>query len=122
MELEVSPQELTALNDVLRSTIEKWGWALPTAYWKNSGLQRLDKQALSYSRIRKLDSDFKEWAASRRFCAMEQMKESSFFQLARLATFCLGKVRTDGRWQTSTGCCPCWEARKKSDSARRASP
>lgn len=98
VELEVSPQELTALNDVLRSYNRKMGLGVTHGLLENSGLQRLDgKQALSYSRIRKLDSDFKR--VGRQQAVLQamgrQMKELSFFQLARLATLCLGKVRTD---------------------------
>ncbi len=59
VEIEVSKKELTQLNSILKYYNQQIGKKQNDGLLKKSGLQKLTgKQALSYSRIRKIDSDF----------------------------------------------------------------
>ena len=55
------------------------------------------KQALSYSRIRKIDSDFQRAGRQQKVlqAMLESAKQMNFFTMARLAWTCLREVRTD---------------------------
>lgn len=98
VEIDVTEAELPHLNDVLMAYNKKTGLSPKYELVTAAGEQRLSgKQALSYSRIRKLDSDFKR--ASRQQTVIKamlhQLKELDFFSLARLVAGQLNKVRTD---------------------------
>ena len=98
VEVEVSPEELSPLNDVLAAYNLKIGLGATDGALRESGLHLLNgRQVLSYCRIRKLDSDFQRTDRQRRVLASAAAKLSdmSFFSLARLVAANLGKVQTD---------------------------
>lgn len=98
VEVEVSPEELPRLNETLAAYNLNVGLEASDGAVAESGLQLLNgRQALSYCRIRKLDSDFKRASRQRRVleAAIEKLSEASFLSLTRLITASLGKVKTD---------------------------
>lgn len=98
VEIDLTEAELPYLNDVLKAYNKKSGLSSTHGLVTEAGVQLLDgKQALSYSRIRKLDSDFKR--ADRQQAVLKamlaQLTTLDFFTLARLVASQLSKVRTD---------------------------
>lgn len=98
IDIDVTEAELPYLNDVLMAYNKKTGLSPKYELVTTAGEQRLSgKQALSYSRIRKLDSDFKRAGRQQTVikAMLTQLKELDFFSLARLVAGQLNKVRTD---------------------------
>ena len=92
IELEITEAERTHLNRLL----EESGQAQEKL--SASGLQRLSgAQALMYSRIRKLDSDFQRTSRQQAVIAalLREMSRFSRWDLFKLAVKNLGRVKTD---------------------------
>jgi len=90
VELEVTSKELPYLNSLLAD------YGLSPL--KEAGLQRLNgTQALCYSRIRKLDSDFQRTSRQQAVIAamLDRLKGKSKWELIRLALQNLDLVQTD---------------------------
>lgn len=98
VELEVTEAEREQLNGILAAYNRGLKLNPSDGRLKQSGRVRLSgKQALSYSRIRKMDSDFQRAGRQQKVLAamLESAKQMNFFTLARLAWTCLREVRTD---------------------------
>lgn len=98
VEVEVTEAEWKPLNDILKGYNQKLGLGATHGLLKSPGLQTLDgKQALSYSRIRKPDSDFARTGRQQTVitAALKRLRQMDFFTLARAAYACLGQVKTD---------------------------
>ncbi|MEG0640563.1 MAG: LCP family protein [Clostridia bacterium] len=98
VEVELSDKELKQLNSILKFYNQKTGVNAKDGLAQAAGLQRLTgKQALSYSRIRKMDSDFKR--TSRQHVVLlgilKQLTTLDFPALAKLATDNLSRVKTN---------------------------
>ena len=96
IEAEIAPRELSALNEMIESYNADYG--LTGGLLDASGLQTLDgKQALCYSRLRKIDSDFQRTSRQQTVIAgmLERLSEMSTWQLMGLALKYIGKVETD---------------------------
>ena len=90
IDIEVEARELAPLNDLL----DDFG-APPV---KEAGLVRMNgTQALCYSRIRRIDSDFQRASRQQKVIAamLAQMAGKNKWELLRLAIANLGKIRTD---------------------------
>ena len=98
IELEVTEEEREQLNAILAAYNRRLGLEPGDGRLSGSGTVHLTgKQALSYSRIRKMDSDFQRAGRQQKVLAamLESAKQMNFFTLARLAWTCLREVRTD---------------------------
>lgn len=98
VELEVTEAEREQLNGILAAYNRGLKLNPSDGRLEQSGRVRLSgKQALSYSRIRKIDSDFQRAGRQQKVLAamLESAKQMNFFTLARLAWTCLREVRTD---------------------------
>lgn len=98
VEIDVQPRELKQLNDIIKRYNKRVGAAVMNGVVENAGLQRLSgKQALSYSRIRKIDSDFARTTRQQQVLAalLGQVRTLSPFALTKLALSALGDVQTD---------------------------
>lgn len=98
VELEVKEAEREQLNGILAAYNRGLKLNPSDGRLEQSGRVRLSgKQALSYSRIRKIDSDFQRAGRQQKVLAamLESAKQMNFFTLARLAWTCLREVRTD---------------------------
>ncbi|MDD3334441.1 MAG: LCP family protein [Eubacteriales bacterium] len=98
VEVEVSPQELSSLNGIISAYNKKIGMEPKDELLQRAGLQLLNgKQALSYCRIRKIDSDFHRTERQQKVLSamVDKLKGLGFLDLARLAAGQLGKVKTD---------------------------
>lgn len=96
VEIDVSPRELAQLNNILNDYNDSYG--LSGGQVDQAGLQRLNgKQALCYSRIRKIDSDFQRTSRQQAVIAamLRQAQTLDRWQLFWLALQNLPKVRTD---------------------------
>ena len=96
VEIEVSPKELKHFNDIISDYNQSYG--LIGGAVKEAGTQLLSgKQALCYSRIRKIDSDFQRASRQQRvFGAMlERVSALPKWDLLRLAASNLSKLDTD---------------------------
>ena len=92
IELDVTEAERRHLNKLL----EDYGGAVPAL--ETAGLQRLNGlQALTYSRIRKIDSDFQRTSRQQTLIAamLKEMTRMSKWELFKMAVSNLGKVETD---------------------------
>ena len=90
VELDLTEQELRHLNALLKDQRE--------APLNQAGLQRLNgRQALCYSRIRKLDSDFQRTQRQQTLIGamLAQASTLDFWSLLKLASANLPRVRTD---------------------------
>ena len=96
VELEISEGERKALNSILAAYCKERG---ETPRWaERSGLVRLTGlQALSYSRVRSLDSDFMRVSRQQQVLAalLRQAAALDPLNLAGLAVECMGSVETD---------------------------
>ncbi len=96
VELEISEAERRALNDILRSYCKERG--ISAEELEHSGLVRMTGlQALSYSRVRSLDSDFGRVSRQQQVlnALLAQAAALDPVSLAGLAVACLNSVETD---------------------------
>lgn len=96
VELEISEAERRALNDILRSYCKERG--ISAEELEHSGLVRMTGlQALSYSRVRSLDSDFGRVSRQQQVLTalLAQAAALDPVSLAGLAVACLNSVETD---------------------------
>ncbi len=96
IEVEIAQRELNHLNKIIRDYNDSYGLSGDTL--ETSGLQRLNgKQALCYSRIRKIDSDFQRTSRQQAVIAAMLKQASSLgpWQLMKLAVSTLPRVQTD---------------------------
>lgn len=96
VEIEITQQELSHFNDIVLDHNHSHG--LSGGVLQQAGTHRLDgKQALCYSRIRKLDSDFQRVSRQQRVmeALLAQLAGRSKWELARLAVANLGRLDTD---------------------------
>ena len=98
VDMEVTEPEREQLNGILAAYNRRLGLEPGDGRLSGSGTVHLTgKQALSYSRIRKIDSDFQRAGRQQKVlqAMLESAKQMNFFTLARLAWTCLREVRTD---------------------------
>lgn len=96
--LEVEKRELAQLNDIIKRYNKRTGAAVMNGLVEQAGMQRLSgKQALSYSRIRKIDSDFARTSRQQKvlMALFDQVQSLSPLKQAALAVSALGLVETD---------------------------
>lgn len=96
IEVEISEKERKALNGFMDEYNAAYG--LSGGQLEAAGLQRLDgRQALCYSRIRKLDSDFHRTSRQQAVIAamLARMRSLGRWELMKLALANLPKVDTD---------------------------
>lgn len=96
VELDIAEKERNALNKLIREYNADFG--LTGGEITESGTQVLDgRQALCYSRLRKIDSDFQRTSRQQRVLegVMHRLSEMSKWQLLRLAVQNLSRVETD---------------------------
>lgn len=100
VDVEVSEKELVQLNSILKFYNQKNGMGESDGLLKEAGLQHLTgKQALSFSRIRKIDSDFQRISRQHLVLlgVLRQLTQLDFVALAKLAAANLYRVETDIR-------------------------
>ncbi len=98
VEVEVSESERKQLNSILKYYNKSIGLSENDGLLAESGAQLLSgKQALSFSRIRKTDSDFKRTSRQHLVLlgVLKKITTLDFFSLTSLAAQSLGKVQTD---------------------------
>ena len=96
VEVEMTEKELAAFNDTVRDYNADYG--LSGGIIGEAGVHRLDgRQALCFSRMRKLDNDFKRTSRQQMVISamLESMSEMSRWELLRVALRSLGRVETD---------------------------
>lgn len=96
VELDIAEKERNALNKLIREYNADFG--LTGGEITQAGTQVLDgRQALCYSRLRKIDSDFQRTSRQQRVLegVMHRLSEMSKWQLLRLAVQNLSRVETD---------------------------
>lgn len=96
VELDIEEKERKALNAMIRDYNADYG--LSGGEVTQSGTQVLDgRQALCYSRLRKIDSDFQRTSRQQRVLEglLHQLSALSKWQLLRLAVQNLSRVETD---------------------------
>ncbi len=97
VDVMVESGEVNAFNQLLRS-YNGSGPHQDDGTISQAGLYHMDgKQALSYSRIRKIDSDFERTKRQQKvlLSMVEQAKSLSFFEMAKLVTTVLSSIQTD---------------------------
>ena len=96
VEVEITEKERGHLNDIIADYNADHG--LDGGRIAEAGMQRLDgRQALCYSRIRKIDSDFQRASRQQAVIAamLRQMSMLRRWELLKLAVYSLGRVQTD---------------------------
>lgn len=98
VDVEVTDAERRQLNAILKFYNKKNGMGETDGLLMESGMQHLTgKQALSFSRIRKIDSDFQR--TSRQHLVLlgvvKQLTQMDFVSLAKLAATNMTRVKTD---------------------------
>ena len=96
IELAIEERELEHLNDMIQSYNADYG--LTGGWIDQAGQQRLDgRQALCYSRIRKIDSDFQRTSRQQAVIAamLERMSEMGRWELLKMAVRSLERVETN---------------------------
>lgn len=96
--IDIQPNELKPLNDLLSSYNVQSGLPWDQDLVVQSGLQLLTgTQALSYSRIRSIDSDFQRVGRQQTVirAMLERLQDMNFLTLARIAYRCISQVETD---------------------------
>lgn len=96
VELDIAEKERNALNKLIREYNADFG--LTGGEITESGTQVLDgRQALCYSRLRKIDSDFQRTSRQQRVLegVLRRLSQMSKWQLLRLAVQNLSRVETD---------------------------
>ena len=100
IEVEIEPRELSALNKMIAEYNADYG--LTGGQMDQSGLNVLDgRQALCYSRLRKIDSDFQRTSRQQAVIAalLRKVSQLDVWRLTGLALKYLGKVETDMTFQ-----------------------
>ena len=98
VQVEVSERERKQLNSILKFYNTHNGYKERDQLLTESGVQRLTgKQALCYSRIRKIDSDFARTSRQRKVLegVYQSVKELDGLTLAGILTETLAQVKTD---------------------------
>ena len=98
VEVDVSASERRQLNSILKYYNRHNGFAQDDGLLQEAGWQRLSgKQALSFSRIRKIDDDFHRTGRQRQVieAILNRVRELDMFTLAGLVTANIDKVQTD---------------------------
>lgn len=98
VEVDVSKKELAQLNEIIRHSNKSAGEAVERELLAAPGRQRLTgKQALSYCRIRKIDSDFQRTSRQQAVLTalFEQVRTLDAPSLIKFVLQALGKVETD---------------------------
>jgi len=96
--VDVSEKERKQLNSILKFYNTKNGYAQKDELLQEAGVQRLTgKQALCYSRIRKMDSDFMRTGRQRKVLegVYQQVKTLEPLTLAGILADAMGEVKTD---------------------------
>lgn len=96
VELDIAEKERKALNSMVREYNADYG--LSGGEITQAGTQVLDgRQALCYSRLRKIDSDFQRTSRQQRVLegVLRRLSKMSKWQLLRLAVQNLSRVETD---------------------------
>jgi len=96
--VEVSEKERVQLNSILKYYNEQNGWPQRDQLLESAGTQTLSgKQALCFSRIRKIDSDFKRVNRQRKVieAVFERLRGMDALSLTAVALEAFGDVRTD---------------------------
>lgn len=109
VEVDVSKKELAPLNEIIRHYNKRIGEAVNRDVLAAAGKQRLNgKQALSYCRIRKIDSDFQRTGRQQAVLAalFEQVRALDALSLVKFTLQALGKVETDLTPQDIAGLLP----------------
>jgi len=100
IEVEIEPRELSALNKMIAEYNADYG--LTGGQMDQSGLNLLDgRQALCYSRLRKIDSDFQRTSRQQAVISalLRKVSQLDVWRLTGLALKYLGKVETDMTFQ-----------------------
>ncbi len=98
VELEISERELKPFNDILKSYNKSVGVSVTDGVLDAAGTYRLNgRQALSFSRIRKIDSDFQRTDRQHQVVTalLEQLHTLDFFSLAKLVLTAINQAETD---------------------------
>lgn len=96
--VEVTDAERRQLNAILKFYNKKNGMGETDGLLMESGMQHLTgKQALSFSRIRKIDSDFQRTSRQHLILlgVVKQLTQMDFVSLAKLAATNMTRVKTD---------------------------
>ena len=96
--VDVLPKELPYLNEIALGMNATYPDTPPTAALKSSGLQKLNgRQAVAYSRIRKLDSDYKRMARQRTVlqALFTEFLQSDLVTMGNLISEGLGLITTN---------------------------
>ena len=96
IEVEITEKEVPHFNDTVRDYNADYG--LTGGAVKEAGIHRLDgKQALCFSRMRKLDNDFKRTSRQQMVISalLTRMSQMSRWELLRIALKNLNRVETD---------------------------
>lgn len=98
VEIEISERELKPFNEILQSYNKRVGVSVTDGVLEAAGVYRLNgRQALSFSRIRKIDSDFQRTDRQHQVITalLEQLHTLDFFSLAKLVLTVINQVETD---------------------------
>lgn len=98
VEVNVSKKELAQLNEIIRHSNKSTGEAAEHELLAAPGRQRLTgRQALSYCRIRKIDSDFQRTSRQQAVLTalFEQVRTLDAPSLIKFVLQALGRVKTD---------------------------
>lgn len=98
VEIEISERELKPFNEILQSYNKRVGVSVTDGVLEAAGVYRLNgRQALSFSRIRKIDSDFQRTDRQHQVITalLEQLHTLDFFSLAKLVLTAINQVETD---------------------------
>ena len=95
MDLELSDAEFYYINAFITETVQSTG--IPSVHLPHAGMNHLDGiQAVSYGRLRLMDTDFNRTARQRKVLslAMEKAKKAGPLKLASVAAQVLPEVST----------------------------
>jgi len=98
IDLELQQAELEPLNKLISAYNQKTGRPYGEGHVAAPGMQRLNGvQALSYSRIRSIDSDFQRVGRQQAVIAamFDKLRQMDFFTLTSIVFQCMGRVETD---------------------------
>lgn len=98
VDVDVEPYELAQLNATIRGFNKSYGFSVDDDVLSSAGLHHLNgKQALSYSRIRKIDNDFKRTSRQHMVLKgiMNELTKLDFLSLSKLIATNLNRVEND---------------------------
>lgn len=98
VDVEVAAFELTHLNAIIRSHNKRNGTSVEDGVISEAGLHHMSgKQALSFSRIRKIDNDFQRTSRQHMVLMgiMKELTQMDFLPLSKLIATNLGRVEND---------------------------